>query len=194
MRASDNLTLHEAAVLAGVPRSHITKAIEHKVITPVAGEARLKGGQTRFVSAHAVAYLAAIRKAGLSDLPLRHKRMIASRLRAMGPQLKPVELAEGLVLDVDRLAAPLYAAAMRYTQARDAYIVSDDAILGGLPVIRGTRLSVYAIAGRLAHGETLDELMTDYPDIPREAFEAAEMFARTHPRRGPRAHRLRDEA
>ncbi len=194
MPASNNLTLHEAAVLAGVPRSHITKAIEHKVITPVPGKARLRGGQTRFVSAHAVAYLAAIRKAGLSDLPLRHKRLIANRLRAMGPELTPVEVAEGLVLDVDRLAAQLYAAAMRYSQARDAHIVSDPDILGGLPVIRGTRLSVYAIAGRLSHGETLDELMADYPDIPREAFEAADMFARTHPRRGPRVHRLRDRA
>lgn len=194
MSATADLSLREAADLAGVRRADVTKAIESKVITPVSRKARLKGGETRFVSAYAVAYFAALRKAGLGDLPLRHKRLIANQLRAMGPALEPVEVAEGLVLDVDRLAAPLYAAAMRYTQARDAYIVSDDAILGGLPVIRGTRLSVYAIAGRLSHGETLDELMADYPDIPRDAFEAADMFARTHPRRGPRAHRFRDAA
>lgn len=194
MSATADLSLREAADLAGVRRADVTKAIESKVISPVTRKARLKGGETRFVSAYAVAYFAAIRKAGLGDLPVRHKKLIAHRLKAMGSELKPVEVAEGLVLDVDRLAAPLYAAAMRYTQARDAYIVSNEEILGGLPVIRGTRLSVYAIAGRLSHGETLDELMADYPDIPREAFEAADMFARTHPRRGPRAHRFRDAA
>ncbi|KAA5804644.1 DUF433 domain-containing protein [Alkalicaulis satelles] len=189
MAPASNLTLREAAVLAGVPGGDVAKAIEHKVIRPAQGAARMKGGQTRYVSAHDVAYFAAIRRAGLADLPVRHKKRIASRLRAMGPVLAPVEVAEGLILDVDRLAAASYVAALNYARLRDDWIISDPDILGGLPVIRGTRLSVYALAGRLSDGETLDELTGDYPDIPREAFEAAQIFARTHPRRGPRARR-----
>ncbi len=33
----------------------------------------------------------------------------------------------------------------------------------------------------MEHGDTLDELAADNPDIPREAFEAALVYARTHP-------------
>jgi len=55
---------------------------------------------------------------------------------------------------------------------------------GGEPVIRGTRTTVASIAGRLEAGESIEELIDDYPHIPPEAFEAARIYAHTHPRRG----------
>ncbi len=67
---------------------------------------------------------------------------------------------------------------------RDAHIVSDPEILGGTPVIRGTRMTVYSVLGRLQDGDSIDDLTADNPDIPREAFEAAAIFARAHPLRG----------
>jgi uncharacterized protein (DUF433 family) len=48
-------------------------------------------------------------------------------------------------------------------------------------VISGTRMTVYAVFGRIEHGETLDDIQVDNPDIPREALAAALVFARTHP-------------
>jgi hypothetical protein len=39
-------------------------------------------------------------------------------------------------------------------------------------------MTVYAVLGRIEHGETLDDLIADNPDIPREAFEAALVYAR----------------
>ena len=60
--------------------------------------------------------------------------------------------------------------AERYRQARDRYITSDADILGGTPVIAGTRLTVYAILGRLQDGDTVDDLAADYPELSREAF------------------------
>lgn len=68
-----------------------------------------------------------------------------------------------------------------YRAARDCWIKSDPDILGGTPVVVGTRVSVYAIHGRLVGGDRLVELEEDYPHIPREAFLAANMYAKAHP-------------
>ena len=55
---------------------------------------------------------------------------------------------------------------------------------GGRPVIKGARLTVSAIYGRLSSGDTLESLLEEYPEIPREAFEAAFLYGKTHPRVG----------
>ena len=68
-----------------------------------------------------------------------------------------------------------------YRTARDRWITSDTEILGGTPVVVGTRVSVYAIRGRLEGGETPADLLTDYPHIPREALQAAKTYANAHP-------------
>ena len=62
-----------------------------------------------------------------------------------------------------------------------AFIVVDEEIKGGTPVIRGTRMTVYAVLGRIDHGETIDDILADNPDLTREALEAAINYARAHP-------------
>ena len=68
-----------------------------------------------------------------------------------------------------------------YRAARDRWITSDPEILGGTPVVVGTRVSVYAIRGRLDGGDPLEDLLRDYPHVPREAAVAARMYAKAHP-------------
>ncbi len=68
-----------------------------------------------------------------------------------------------------------------YRAARDRWITSDPDILGGTPAIVGTRVSVYAIRGRLDGGDPLEDLLRDYPHVPREAAVAARMYAKAHP-------------
>jgi uncharacterized protein (DUF433 family) len=63
----------------------------------------------------------------------------------------------------------------------NAFIVVDEEIKGGTPVIRGTRMTVYAVLGRVDHGETIDDILADNPDLTREALEAAINYARSHP-------------
>lgn len=53
------------------------------------------------------------------------------------------------------------------------YIESNPDILGGSPVIKGTRIDVSTIKSRLGGGETLEALAAEYPEIPLSAFEAA---------------------
>lgn len=185
MPLSPDLTVRETAFLAGVSEKTVEKALEAGVLKTVPAPARFRGGAARFLPIRAVAFFHALDAADLADLPLRHKRALWDQLTTLKPgPLQPIEFAPGATLDLDRLAAPALRYAERYRDARDRYIVSDPAILGGTPVIAGTRLTVYAVLGRMQDGETVDDLAADYPEVPREAFAAAELYARTHPLRG----------
>lgn len=56
-------------------------------------------------------------------------------------------------------------------------IISDPDIMMGKPVIRGTRLTVEHILDQLAGGETVEQLLEEYPRLTREAIQAALAFA-----------------
>jgi len=53
----------------------------------------------------------------------------------------------------------------------------------GEPVILGTQIPVYLIAG-LAKGETVDEILEDYPSLTREQVETAIEYAIAYPKKG----------
>lgn len=52
-------------------------------------------------------------------------------------------------------------------------IISDPKILGGKPVIRGTRISVELVLSLLASGLTEDEVLREYPHLKRADVRAA---------------------
>ena len=56
-------------------------------------------------------------------------------------------------------------------------IASDPAILGGKPVIAGTRIGVDLILEKLSDGESIDDILIDYPHLTREQIIAAISFA-----------------
>ena len=185
MSITADLTVRETATLSRVPRTTVEKALETGVLRAVTAPARFRGGATRYLPIRAVAYFHSLKAANLIDLPLRHKRAIWGHLVGLEPlRLDAVEFTRGTTLDLERLAADALRDAERYRETRDRYIASDADILGGTPVIAGTRLTVYAILGRLQDGDTVDDLAADYPEVPRDAFAAAELYARAHPLRG----------
>ena len=57
------------------------------------------------------------------------------------------------------------------------YIVSDPAIIVGKPTIKGTRITVELIVEKLGYGETVDEILIDYPHLTREQIYACLRFA-----------------
>jgi uncharacterized protein (DUF433 family) len=95
-----------------------------------------------------------------------------------------VELAPAVVADVGRLAGAEIDRADRYLAARDAWIDSVEGIKGGLPIIKGTRITAHSVEARMRAGDSLDAIAAENPDLPREAFEAAALFARAHPLAG----------
>lgn len=56
-------------------------------------------------------------------------------------------------------------------------IVSDKDILGGKPVIKGTRLSVEHVLNLLAHGSTVDDILREYKGLSKEDIQACLLFA-----------------
>ena len=185
MSLTPDLTIRETAALAGVSRAAVEKAIETQVMKPLSGPARFRGGAVRYLPMRAVIYFRALKEARLNDLPVHHKRSIWLHVERLEPlTLQTIEFSPGTTLDLARLAASSLSRAKQYCDARDRHITSDLEILGGTPVIAGTRIPVYAILGRLQGGDTLDDLADDYPHVPAEAFKTAELYARAHPLRG----------
>lgn len=61
-------------------------------------------------------------------------------------------------------------------------ITVDPARMRGLPCIRGTRVTVSAVLGQLAAGQSIDDLLADYPQLAREDVLAALEFAAAYTR------------
>jgi uncharacterized protein (DUF433 family) len=56
-------------------------------------------------------------------------------------------------------------------------IVRDPAICGGQPVIKGTRVLVRVILGYLAHGETIEAIVREFPTLTEADVRAVIAFA-----------------
>lgn len=183
MAGSADLSTHEVADFAGASRRLVEKAIEEKVLRPRLVPSNLGRRARRLLPLHAVAYAAVLARIEL-PLPLPLKKRLAGALAGL-PSLElraaRVALSPALDVNVGHLVGDAVERAERYARGRDRHIQVTDGIKGGTPVIRCTRMTVYAVLGRIEHGETLDDLVADNPDIPREAFDAALVYARTHP-------------
>jgi uncharacterized protein (DUF433 family) len=76
---------------------------------------------------------------------------------------------------VERLARPIVARNL---------VESSPEILGGMPVIRGTRVPVYDVAASVSAGIPVEDILDDYPSLDREKVELAAIFAEANPPRG----------
>lgn len=60
---------------------------------------------------------------------------------------------------------------------RHPMIICDPGILGGKPVIAGTRISVQLILEKLRDGWAVEDVLSDYPHLTREQIAAALAYA-----------------
>lgn len=68
-------------------------------------------------------------------------------------------------------------------QAR-ALVVEDPEILGGVPVVRNTRIPVYDVAASAAAGISTDRLLAAYPGLTARDVELTALYAEANPQRG----------
>jgi uncharacterized protein (DUF433 family) len=71
----------------------------------------------------------------------------------------------------------------RLDSARELVTTSDD-IMGGTPVIGGTRIPVHDVAAAMASGVSVEVLLEDYPSLTPEKLELAALYADANPLRG----------
>lgn len=58
-----------------------------------------------------------------------------------------------------------------------SYITSDNKVLAGKPIIKGTRISVELILDKLASGETQEQILASHPHLNSEAIKACIAYA-----------------
>lgn len=172
------LTAREATEVAGLPLNAVEKAIEQRVLRPVRADGR------QMISAREVALLVLLRQVPVA-LPVALKRRardwFAGVRRVAGARL---ELSPALTIRATPAVADVLARIERYARLRDRYVQSDPCVMGGEPVIRGTRVPVRDLAELIELGESPHVLAEDFPQVPEQAYELAVQWARANPRRG----------
>lgn len=58
-----------------------------------------------------------------------------------------------------------------------AHITRNPDILGGKPIIRGTRIAVELVVDWIESGVSIDQVLADYPNLTQDDIEAAVTFA-----------------
>ena len=56
-------------------------------------------------------------------------------------------------------------------------IIIDPRIMGGKPIIKGTRIPVYFILELLSNGWSIEDILKEYPHLTREDILAAIRYA-----------------
>lgn len=59
----------------------------------------------------------------------------------------------------------------------DQRIVRDRAVCGGEPVFKGTRVTLRTVLASLADGDSVQEILADFPSLKAEDVHAAIAFA-----------------
>lgn len=175
------LTVREVAELADVPIRSVNKAIEEKIV-----ESRKAKGRKRRITLplQTVAYAAVLGRLDLQlDKPTKRRLwQIFKKRKVEEMTTTAVEIAPSVTIDVPELVgSDLAERANAYVRWRNDCIEENPEILGGTPVVRGTRLSVYSLLGRIDHGDTAESILEDYPHLSEAALDMAVVFARTHP-------------
>ena len=186
---SPDLNPNEVAVLAGVSPRAVRKAMGDKIL--IGGASRplaFRRAMRNALGPSAVTYMT-IMSAIDWPIPTEGRLRIARFLREASPgDLKGhMKMTGPLTLDIGGFAAKIKRVAKRtgdYRRARDTWIHSDSTVMGGTPVIRGTRMTVYAVLGRVEAGDSLDSIADEDPDVPRAALDVAVIFAKANPMRG----------
>lgn len=169
-----SLTLNEAGFVVEQSSTAINRAVDKGVIKASLqrrGKARL-----RKIGEPELRYLAI---AGLvaKDLTPAARKKVYDAFRRLPAAEHRLDL--GVIKlefqDVDRRIAERLARLMATKDKVDAD--------GPEPHLKGSDISIYVIAG-LARGQSIDEIIHDYPMLTREQVEAAVTYAQVYPRSG----------
>ena len=184
------ILINEAAIATGVSARKINRLIDDAVLPK---SVCTKVGTRRALRAFAVPMVSfgASDGAKLSKrMRLEAMRMIEKFTKENWPRLcnepehaRLLRFESGCIIIC--LGEPVSAAMAGLNQLSDALyrIVKEPKVRGGLPVVRGTRISVYEIADALL-SDGLEIALEDFPVLSREDAEAAALYARAHPRTG----------
>jgi len=185
------LTPTEAAVVAEVSVRDVNRVFDEKILP----ESFLEVGDRRRVKSDACAYVRfyfhmARRLTAPERVHVIHELLV---LPHRGAKRGGWVFADDvLCVNFDRFVSDTSKRLSELRRARKL-VVEDPEILGGTPVVRGTRVPVYDIAASLDAGRSAEEIRAAYPTLTGDAVELAKVYAMANPPRGrPTRHERPD--
>ncbi len=170
------LSPNEAACVTGIPLRQV-----HRIIDAGLLERATSGGKRA----------REIRHEGLVGLKLAHETMgmltLEGRRRLVRYLLDHPDARAARVRDVSvdlrAMKGEVRKGLSALARARNA-VVCDQAVLSGIPCIKGTRIPAHNIADMLANGDSAEAIGGAYPQLSEKQIELAAIFAKAYPRRG----------
>lgn len=180
----------EAAVVSGVELNIVNHAIDRMLPRRLVQRGR---GRGRGVSAEACFYIAFYHGSAKKLTPeerLYAIQVVSERAdEPMGaaPWKKLVRHClvhhEYLNIDLKPFLTATHARWDRYFAAREAVTSTAD-VLGGTPVIKGTRVPVHDVAASVTANVPPARILEAYPSLTQEQVELASLYARANPLKG----------
>jgi uncharacterized protein (DUF433 family) len=185
-RRNEVYTPSQVSAATGLPLPAVHKAIEHRLIRPL----RIREGKVVrcLLSKSQVLYLVLEAK-GLRVLPLATRRQIAKAIER-DPTMDTMAISKEsvLLIQLGWVRKQVVAGLDRLAEA-ERMVDTDPELMRGVPVYRGTRIPVHAIADMLSQGATVDDILEGYPALTRKKVMLAPFYVEAFPRRGRPAMR-----
>lgn len=176
-RSQNRFTPQEVAALVGVPLRRVQNAMTFRRLPGGAS----RGGRREVDLAGLLAFATAARLG--RDIVVKPAALYG-RFRRTGVPRKSFEIGPGITAQTRAVLGPILDRLDLYHRARSGMIALDPAIMGGAPVIKGTRIPARIVQARLRAGDTVAMLLAEYPYLTREQIAAAVLFADANPERG----------
>jgi uncharacterized protein (DUF433 family) len=170
-----SLTLNEASYVVGQSSTAINRAVDRGIIR--AKLQRRGKVQLRKIGSPELRFLAIAGEVE-KDLTPAARRKVYEAVRRLpaDAHLLSIGIMEFKLADIDQRIAG------RLQQLQDMKALVEEHPDAD-PIIRGTNVSAYVIAA-LAQGETVAEIIDDYPGLTVGQIEAATAYAKVYPRPG----------
>jgi uncharacterized protein (DUF433 family) len=171
----------EASFVTRLPRKAVEQAITRREIATKPGRRATDAAQN--VGEAELVYLES-RKSLVNLLTRDARRKLYRALSGAAAGEIPSTVEVGTIeVKLDDVKARVRERLAQLDAVRE-HVAEDPAVCGGVPVVRGTRIPVHALAQLARQGAPTEELLEDYPALTAASLEAALLYARIHPRRG----------
>lgn len=186
---SQLLKTTEAAVVAGVDVQNVNKLIDDDILPK---ELFVQNDGRRVLPGGCAAINFYFHTADILDAMERRRaiRLLTPRLRDLLWSSFARNLEQDwtlhnrfVTINFRDVLADTWDRLHRLAAAHEA-VISDPHILSGTPVIKGTRVPVYAVAAQVASGVQPERILEDYPSLDDEKIELAAIYAKANPPRG----------
>jgi uncharacterized protein (DUF433 family) len=187
--ATEMLKLTEAAVVARVALRDVNRVIDERLLPE--GFFSLDDGRRVAVTACSlISFYVDSAKRLTSQERLFAIREVGGRLHRLRARALASLIEEDWTVHDEFLTIDLASFIRRTNERMDRLataremVVSDPDVLGGTPVVRGTRVPVHDVAASVMADLPAERILAAYPSLDADKIELAAIYAEANPARG----------